>query len=71
MKNLFIAFVFTTVGTYANATPELSKNQNLNIEYDKVSCTVTYTDSHGVTFSATAETCIEAYEAVMPFIEAQ
>lgn len=34
-------------------------------------CTVTYTNSQGVTFTATESDCIKAFEKVSPFIEAQ
>ena len=41
------------------------------LNYESYDCTVTYTNSQGVTFSATESDCIKAYEKVAMFIEAQ
>lgn len=50
-------------------------NQNPNdeevIESTSMTCTVSYTNSYGVTFTATANSCAEAYEEIRIFIEAK
>jgi hypothetical protein len=72
MKNLLFSVIFVLFGTFANAG--YSNNEALadvTFEIEAGSCTVTYTNSRGITFSATAPTCTEAYENIMPHIEAQ
>jgi hypothetical protein len=71
MKNVFFALAFMLVGMFAFANSSNVEKTKLTYTYDIGSCTVSYTNSSGVTFSATAETCIEAYENIMPFIEAK
>ena len=79
MKNVFFALAFMLVGTFAfanNSTTNFDKllSQNvITVEYNdnEKTCTVSYTNSHGVTFTSTAKTCTEAYENLSMFIEAE
>ena len=77
---LTVSFAFATndaeIVSLNNDTIELTNSLELNevivtIDDLKKSCTVTYTNSAGVTFSSTAETCTEAYENLSMHIEAQ
>ena len=68
MKKLItaVAFVVSAYGFSANCVEE-------NVQYfldTETSCTVTYTNSYGVTFTSTAKTCDEAYKNLSPHIEA-
>ncbi len=79
MKNLFFSLAFMLIGSFAfanNSTTNFDKlisEKVITIKYDvsKSSCTVSYTNSAGVTFTATAKTCTEAYENLSMHIEAQ
>ncbi|WP_271765650.1 hypothetical protein [Aquimarina algiphila] len=54
-------------------TTGMMANTNNNTEITKLeigSCTVSYTNSKGIKFSATAATCGEAYEMIAPHVEA-
>ena len=70
MKNVFFALAFM-LGTFAFANTSEIEYPEVTFEYYEASCTVSYTNSHGVTFTATAETCTEAYELISPHIEAK
>ncbi|MDK2773279.1 MAG: hypothetical protein KYX68_13820 [Flavobacterium sp.] len=72
MKKMFLTLALVLVGSFAFASNEVVKDSDLTIEYDEKAkeCTVTYTNSSGVTFTSTAETCTEAYENLMMHIEA-
>lgn len=54
----------------ANNVDNNTKIQELEI-LDVYDCTVTYTNSRGVEFSATESDCIKAYEKISMFIEAE
>ncbi|HYX09510.1 MAG TPA: hypothetical protein VE912_22460 [Bacteroidales bacterium] len=77
MKNLIIGILFMITSTLSFAETSSATNQSpaiktvANQEMLAASCTVSYTNSGGVTFTATASTCIEAYEQIQPFIEAR
>ncbi len=78
---LTVSFVFAandveTVSAFnvektVDLTNSLELNEIVITVEDLKSCTVTYTNSAGVTFSSTAETCTEAYENLSMHIEAQ
>ncbi len=83
MKNLFFSLAFLLIGSFAfanNATNDnfekLLSEKVITVKYNDdaekgKSCTVSYTNSAGVTFTSTAETCTEAYENLSMHIEAQ
>jgi len=59
-----------TTGIFAN-NMNTKAIDNMSVTYlESGSCTVSYTNSYGVTFRATAETCSEAFENLRDHIEA-
>ena len=64
--NYCSCLVVSAYGFSANCVEE-------NVQYfldTETSCTVTYTNSYGVTFTSTAKTCDETYKNLSPHIEA-
>jgi len=62
---------FTTAIFAANSAANQIDNRVVVSYLEDGSCTVEYINSNGVKFTATAETCDEAYENIMPHIEAR
>lgn len=72
MKKMVLMLALVLVGSSTFASNEVVNESDLIIKNDEKAkeCTVTYTNSSGVTFTSTAETCTEAYENLLPHIEA-
>lgn len=80
MKNLMFSLAVMLIGSFAFANSSSNNNFDklllekvISVTYDdaKKSCTVSYTNSAGVTFTSTSETCTEAYENLSMHVEAQ
>jgi hypothetical protein len=79
MKKLFLTLAFMLISSFAFANTsttnfdKLLSEKVITVKYDDEvkSCTVSYTNSYGVTFTSTARTCTEAYENLSMHIEAQ
>lgn len=63
MKKTILATVMLVAFTASTKANDIVKD----IAAD---CTVTYTNSKGIKFTATASTCGEAYEMIAPHVEA-
>lgn len=74
MKKRILSIVMllacTTAITANNSNKEI-ENFNLDYEAEDFSCTRTYTDSRGFTYTATAGDCETARRMLLIFIEAE
>ena len=60
-----------TTGIIANNTNTITNNTDANMCLEDYSCTRTYTDSQGFSYSATANSCETARRMLLIFVEAE